>query len=73
MVDRAVNRTTPRRCNCNGVQVSTVRTSDYRSIAKTERERKERDGFMLGTRWAAIALGFTFGPMFAIGIMLGWL
>ena len=51
--------------------MSTVIRRDYKSIAQTERERQMRD-WTMGTTWAAIALGISFGAMGAIGILLGW-
>ena len=68
---RAMNKTTPRSCCYGGVQMSTVIRRDYKSIAQTERERHVRD-WTMGTTWAAIALGLTFGPMLALGILMGW-
>lgn len=68
---RASYRTTPRSGYYGGVQMSTVNRRDYKSISQTERERQMRD-WTMGTTWAAIALGLSFGGMTAIGILMGW-
>ena len=60
------------RHNYGGVMVQVGTRGQYTTISQMERERQRRDEFQKGCTWAAIALGLSFGPMLAIGMMLGW-
>lgn len=55
-----------RSCSYGRAKVSTVipDTEIIREKAQSEWDR--------GCRWAGFALALTFGPMMALGVMMGW-
>ena len=56
MADRTVRRATPRSGYYNGVSMSTMRRRDLKSISQLEQERRRRENFEKGSRWAGIAM-----------------
>ena len=65
MADNTV-RAARRSCSYDRARVAT-----YRPDTDIVRENIESE-WGKGCRWAGIALALTFGPMLAVGIVLGW-